>query len=177
MAWNCGREAGERTLTDNSGPLCCVGHACCDDAQEVAGASILAQVFLSRSRASVFDTAAALGSAVSMARGDLMEAPDIQLVERGLCHVVQGRSMSHRAAYARRVGAASLMLIAAVVACAMLMTSGSAGNKVCSERIVSLFCLSTAPAIAIVGLRERCEEPGLFGPGVTTTVQVLSWIA
>jgi hypothetical protein len=50
-------------------------------------------------------------------------------MEQGVCHVVQDRSMTHRAAYARRVGAASLMLVAAVVACAMVISSGSAGNN------------------------------------------------
>lgn len=65
-----------------------------------------------------------------MALGYAGDAPGVNLMEQGVCHVVQGRSLSQRAAYARRVGAASMLLLAAVVACATVMGSGSVGEKV-----------------------------------------------
>ena len=70
-------------------------------------------------------------AAEAMARGYAAEPTDIQLMEQGVCHVVQGRTISQRATYARRVAAASLMLLLAVVACAALAGSTSSGKSVC----------------------------------------------
>jgi hypothetical protein len=72
-----------------------------------------------------------------MALGYAGEAQGVNLMEQGVCHVVQGRSLSQRAAYARRMGAASFLLLAAVVACAMVMGSGPAGKKLAESRLYS----------------------------------------
>ena len=80
-------------------------------------------------------------------------------MEQGVCHVVQGRSLSQRAAYARRMGAASFLLLAAVVACAMVMGSGPAGKKV-RFCFLCLSVLSTAPVLPAGG---SAAKPGLRG--------------
>ena len=72
-----------------------------------------------------------------MALGYAGDAPGVNLMEQGVCHVVQGRGLSQRAAYARRVGAASMLLLAAVVACATVMGSGSVGEKLAESRLYS----------------------------------------
>lgn len=76
-------------------------------------------------------------AAEAMARGYAAEPTDIQLMEQGVCHVVQGRTISQRATYARRVAAASLMLLLAVVACAALAGSTSSGKSLAESQLYS----------------------------------------
>ena len=71
-----------------------------------------------------------------MARGYDVEAGKIELVEKGVYNVVQGRTVAQRASYASRIAAASVMLIAAAVVCATLSGSTSDANTV---RLSSIF--------------------------------------
>jgi len=65
-----------------------------------------------------------------MARGfSPRTTTDIQLMEQGVCNVVQGRTVNQHAAHVRRVVAAGLMLFAAVVVCAAVVGSSSSSSS------------------------------------------------
>ena len=67
-----------------------------------------------------------------MARGYNAEVTNVKVLEEGVCHVVQGRLIGHRAARAHRVVAASVMLLAAIVVCVALAGSAPGSKVTCS---------------------------------------------
>jgi len=60
-----------------------------------------------------------------MARGFSGEVASVELMEQGVCNVVHGNTVGQRAAYARRLAAAGLTLLAAIVVCAALVGSSA----------------------------------------------------
>jgi len=70
-----------------------------------------------------------------MARGFSGEVASVELMEQGVCNVVHGNTVGQRAAYARRLAAAGLTLLAAIVVCAALVGSSapSAGQLAASK--------------------------------------------
>ena len=70
-----------------------------------------------------------------MARGFAADTTEVQLMEQGVCNVVQGNTISQRTTYARRLVAAGVMLLAAVVVCAALVGSNTTSGKQVIPRI------------------------------------------
>ncbi len=91
-----------------------------------------------------------------MARGFSGEVASVELMEQGVCNVVHGNTVSQRAAYARRLAAAGLTLLVAIVVCAALVgSSAPSASQVNARARASLTVRAYALGVFAVPPRVR----------------------
>jgi len=99
-----------------------------------------------------------------MARGfSPRTTTDIQLMEQGVCNVVQGRTVNQRAAHVRRVVAAGLMIFAAVVVCAAVVGSGGSSSSSSTGKLAESQLYSATGWDAIYGGKGAARSSDGWG--------------